>query len=917
MSETKQRNRSSLRSSIMAFGVAAVAYVAVLGLLVRLAIQPASARLRQSSQVVLEEYRESAMRASTMNASITSLWRLHEEARTRPVSVDTLEALRHRVEELAETSNTMNRLAAASGAASDLRLKLAEALIFEDRLRSEMLGAIASLELGEGPGAERMLRRADSLSSPLSESLNSATAMALQEMTLHEQNLGRALTAMNAVVWIWLLGGMIALGSLALFLQRRLNAPLARIDGALDRISEGDFAVQLEHQHRDELGKLAQQFNRMTAMLRQRALDDEQRAEDRTAARTRLILDAALDAVVVTDAKGVIKEWSPRAEQVFGWTRAEMIDRRVGDTIVPHEHRRAHTEGLERFRNTSSGPFVNRRLELVALRKDGSRFPIEITITPLRSGSQTEFSAFIRDITERKRAQEAIAESEARYRAAFEQAGVGMVEVDLQGRYLRVNPAFAELVARPAQDIIGRTIQELTHPDDREADSGAFQRMVDGQAPVRRQKRYLRPDGSVAICNVAAALVRDSSGTPLYVVTVVQDVTAQRRLEEELRQAHKMEAVGQLAGGIAHDFNNLLTAIIGYADLLRAAEGSTAAVKDDASAIQATAARGAELARNLLTLARTAPSRDEPVDLHQAINEVRDIAARTFDRRIAMRLHLDAQRPMVTGDRSLVTNAFLNLALNARDAMPEGGELTVTTTDRIFAQEDCDRLAGVIAPGPFIVVRFQDTGTGMPLSVQRRVFEPFFTNKPAGKGTGIGLSMVYGTVRSHAGAIELESAVGAGTSFTIYLPMRTQDAEEPATSTSDVITGSGRILLADDDETVRDVATRMLTQLGYEVECAVDGAEAVDRVAADPTRYDLAILDGNMPRLHGRDAAACIHELAPSLPLLLSTGYLEPADSDLAAVGFSGAIGKPYSMSELSRLVARQLAAVKEQTPAS
>jgi two-component system cell cycle sensor histidine kinase/response regulator CckA len=912
MTESVARPRRSLRSSIMAFGVAAVVYVAILGLLVRLAVQPASSRLRQSSQAVLQEYRESAVRASTMNATITSLWRLHEQARTQPVSIDSLEAFRHRVEKLAETSSTMNRLAAAAGAASDLRLELGEALVYEDRLRSEMLGAIASLELGEHPVAERMLRRADSLSSPLGESLNSATAMALQEMTAHEEDLARALTAMTAVVWIWLLGGIIALGSLALFLQRRLNAPLARLDEALDRVSVGDLGLQLIHPHQDEVGRLALQFNRMTAMLQQRALEDERRAEDRTAARTRLILDAALDAVVVADAAGVIKEWSPQAEQVFGWTRAEIIDQRLADTIIPHEHRQAHTDGLARFVRSGSGSFVNRRLELAALRKDGTRFPIEITITPLRRGSQTEFSAFIRDITERKRAQAAIAESEARYRAAFEQAAVGMVEVDLKGRYLRVNQAFAELVGRPAESIIGMTIVELTHPDDRDADATAFARMVAGLEPVRRQKRYLRPDGTVAICNLAAALVRDSSGAALYVVTVAQDVTAQRRLEEELRQAHKMEAVGQLAGGIAHDFNNLLTAIIGYADLLRAAEGSSAAIQDDATAIKATAARGAELARNLLTLARTAPSRGEPVDVHQAINEVRDIASRTFDRRIALRVHLDAQRPIVTGDRSLLTNAFLNLALNARDAMPDGGELRITTTERELDANDCVRLAGVVEPGPFLVVRVEDTGTGMTPGVQQRAFEPFFTNKPAGKGTGIGLSMVYGTIRSHAGAIELHSELGRGTTFTIHLPLRAEEATGPEVVAPPVVTGSGRILLADDDDTVRDVARRMLQEMGYEVDCASDGAEAVERVASNPDRYRLAILDGNMPKLHGRDAATSIRQLAPDLPLVLSTGYLEPDDSDvLAGYGFSGFIAKPYSMSDLSRLVANQMASVK------
>src|SRR5262245_24873081 len=277
-----------------------------------------------------------------------------------------------------------------------------------------------------------------------------------------------------------------------------------------------------------------------------------------------------------------------------------------------------------------------------------------------------------------------------------------------------------------------------------------------------------------------------------------------------------------------------------------------------------------------------------------------------------MKVLLDASRPIVTGDRSLLTNAFLNLALNARDAMPDGGQLTIRTFERTLDQDDCERLAGVVEPGQFVIVRVEDTGTGMTPDVQQRVFEPFFTNKPFGKGTGIGLSMVYGTVRSHSGAIELQSKVGAGTTFTIYLPLRLEASEETDAATPAVLTGSGRILLADDDESVREVATRMLQQLGYEVEVAVDGTEAVERVSASPTRYDLVILDGNMPRLHGRDAAMLIKDIAPELRLILATGYVEPGDSErLATYGFSAAISKPYSISELSRVVAQQLAMAK------
>ena len=913
MSEVHARAKASLRTSIMGLGIAAVIYVAVLGLLVRLAIQPSSARLQKSSQAVLEEYRESTLRASTLDATMTDLWRLLGVARIERIPLDTLRPIRSRIERLAETSNAVNRRSSTADSPSSLRLILADVVVFEEHLRGAMLGVVAAMELGDVPRAEILLRRADSLDTPLSDALNKATTTALQEMTAQEQQLSGTVTALNALIWVWLGAGALSLSMLALFLKRRLDSPLASLDRALDRVSAGDLDVHLLPPAPDELGRLMAQFNRMTAMLRQRAIEDEQRAQDMTDARTRSILDAALDAVVVTDSMGTIKEWSPQAEHVFGWTRAEILDRRAADTVVPPEFREKHLASLARYAATGESGLLNRRRELLAIRKDGTRFPVEITVTPMASARDVEFSAFVRDITERKRAQAALAESESRYRAAFEQAGVGMVEVDLQGRYLRVNRAFADMMGRTQEEVLRTNVIELTYPEDREADALAFRKVATGEATaIRRQKRYIRSDGTELMTSLSAVLVRDSSGEPLYILTVVQDVTAQRRLEEELRQAHKMEAVGQLAGGIAHDFNNLLTAIIGYAELLRGSDEVTEVVKEDAGAILATARRGADLARNLLTLARTAPSRHESVDVHQAISEVHDIASRTFDRRIAVRLNLNARHPLVTGDLSLLTNAFLNLALNARDAMPDGGTLTVTTEEVTLDQDDCDTLAGVIEPGQFVVIRFDDTGSGMTADIQRRAFEPFFTNKPAGKGTGIGLSMVYGTVRSHSGAIELESAVGSGTSFTVYLPMRLEAAEEADVTTPSILSGSGRILMADDDSTVREVATRMLQQLGYEVEVAIDGADAVEKVAADPTHFDLVILDGNMPRLHGRDAAVLIRDIAPYLRLVLATGYVEPQDADrLASYGFSASIAKPYSMGDLSRVVAQQLGALK------
>jgi PAS domain S-box-containing protein len=473
----------------MGFGVAAVIYVAVLGLLFILAIQPSSARLRVSSQSVLAEYRESSLRASELDAARSQLWRLIGTARTAQLPLDTLEALRTGIERLAETSNATNRL--ASGSESGLRSVLAEAVVYEERLRNAALGVIAALELGDMEAAELLIRRTDSLDAPLSHSLSTATTMALQQVSAHEHDLGQTLGALKKVVWIWLIGGLLALSFLAVFLRKRLHVPLERLDVALDRIGSGDLGVHLEAEHGDELGRLMQQFNRMAAILKQRAVDDEQRAEDRST-RTRLILDAALDAVVVTDANGTVKEWSPQAERVFGWSRDEIFDRRVVDTVIPPEYRESHLASLERFARTGTDKFLNRRLERIALRKDGTRFPVEVTVTLLQTGSQTEFSTFVRDITDRKQAQAALLASEARYRAAFEQAGVGMVEVDLDGRYVRVNRAFAEFTGRTPEEIVGKTVSQLALPDDRVADEASFRRALT-TGFMRRQKHYARP----------------------------------------------------------------------------------------------------------------------------------------------------------------------------------------------------------------------------------------------------------------------------------------------------------------------------------------------------------------------------------------------------------------------------------------
>ncbi|MGH9261378.1 MAG: two-component system sensor histidine kinase NtrB, partial [Acidimicrobiales bacterium] len=402
-----------------------------------------------------------------------------------------------------------------------------------------------------------------------------------------------------------------------------------------------------------------------------------------------------------------------------------------------------------------------------------------------------------RDISARRAAESALRVSVERYRAAGELAAMGMAELDPEGRFVRVNRTFAEIVRYAPDELIGLHSSAVTHPVDTKPDRELVASLLSGQlASATREKRFLRKDGTTVWAQITCSVVRDAHGDAAHLLLATQDVTARKRLEDELRQSQKLDAVGRLAGGVAHDFNNLLTGIIGYADLVRHSPDTSPAIRQDAEAILLAARRGADLTRNLLTFARRSATRLEPIDLHSVVLEVVELLERTFDRRIEISLNLEARPSTMVGDHSQLANALLNLALNARDAMGQGGRLSFATTIQSVDPEFCARHAGELEPRNHLVLKVSDTGIGMPPETVARAFEPFFTTKPPGKGTGLGLSMVYGTVKAHHGLVTVHSVPGAGTTFTIYLPLA--DTAVPALSDATnlpPVRGAGRVLL--------------------------------------------------------------------------------------------------------------------------
>jgi signal transduction histidine kinase/CheY-like chemotaxis protein len=380
----------------------------------------------------------------------------------------------------------------------------------------------------------------------------------------------------------------------------------------------------------------------------------------------------------------------------------------------------------------------------------------------------------------------------------------------------------------------------------------------------------------------------------------------QRRAEEALRQSQKLEAVGRLAGGVAHDFNNLLAGILGYAELIlqEAPPGSLA--EEGARTIEGAARRAAELTRQLLAFARMGKQLEVPVDLHQVIGEVARLLERTLDKRIAVVLELAARRPFVRGDPTQLQQVILNLAVNARDAMPEGGTLTIATAVAELGEAEARELTG--GPGgPALRLTVQDTGVGIPAPVRDRIFEPFFTTKPEGRGTGLGLATVYGVVRNHGGGVRVESEEGRGARFLVFLPL---EAEGPAPEPKRAAAprGVGRVLVVDDEEVVRRVAGRLLASLGYEPVLAAGPQEAIDWLRGHPGGADAVLLDLVMPGLDGRACFERLRQLEPALPVVISSGFAQDGRAQaLLDLGAEEFVQKPYRAAELGQAVARAL----------
>jgi PAS domain S-box-containing protein len=523
-------------------------------------------------------------------------------------------------------------------------------------------------------------------------------------------------------------------------------------------------------------------------------------------------------------------------------------------------------------------------------------------------------NAFYRFRAERER--KALRESELRLRTIIDTDPECVLVLGKDGAIQEVNPAgLAMFEAESQAEIAGTKFGDLVVPAFAEAFHGLFQGVLEGRNGTL-EFRIKGLKGTERWVDTHAAPMCDAEGRTAFFLGITRDITERKNNDERMQQTHKMNAFGQLAGGVAHDFNNQLGAILGYAEML--VERCTQPdMKRFAVSIERAAKRSAELTHNLLTFARQAPSQSIPIDVHGLIGETVELLERTIDKRIIVTTSLSARYAAILGDPSQVQNAILNLALNARDAMPDGGTLLFSTeivrvgepapdeADFVFPAETGLNLAD----GRYLHLSVADTGTGMTEDVKRRLFEPFFTTKPVGKGTGMGLASVFGTVKLHHGAITLTSAKGHGTVFHLHFPLSEKEQDEsrrePAVKRS---VGRLGILVIDDEPMLRELLADLLIQEGHSVYTASTGREAVKVYQDSWSKIDLVMLDMIMPEMDGKETYHALRKIRPEVKVLISSGYSPNEEiQDIIDEGILGVLHKPYTKALLEAAILKAM----------
>ena len=614
-----------------------------------------------------------------------------------------------------------------------------------------------------------------------------------------------------------------------------------------------------------------------------------------------MLTDASFEGIGISEG-GLVVDVNDQILTILGYTRGELIGRSVADLVAP--------ESRDRVATAMRGNEAT--YEHWMLRKDGARVLMEARGRALYVGERRLRVTALRDITEKKRAEQALRESEERFRTLAEESSDGIFLADAQGRYQDVNPAGSRMLGYSPEEIRTLAIADIVAPDEAVRVQPEVERLRHDRV-VRTEWRFQRKDGSSFDGEVDARLVSDGR-----ILGVVRDITERRRAEAERREferllqdTQRLEALGTLAGGVAHDFNNILAAIFADLALARMDLESDHPLQSVLGDISELSERARDLVRQILAFSRAPSDQRERLDLEREVQEAARLVRATIPTTVEVRTEFDAGLPRVRADATQIHRVIVNLCTNAWHAI---GARPGCITLRLGVEDvDADRAAEDprMRQGRFVVLGVDDTGSGIDADTIARIFEPFFTTKGGRQGTGLGLAIVHGVVRAHGGFVIVRSAPGQGSEFRVYLPVARDSSSDapPARTVVREGKGSGRVLFLDDEPQVGRACSRLLTRAGYEVATHHLPSEALADFRRDPTAYDVVITDMTMPEMDGLAFSRAVRAVRPDLPIILATGYsallTETTAGDLA---IQALIYKPLDPNEFVDIVRRVLA---------
>jgi two-component system, cell cycle sensor histidine kinase and response regulator CckA len=614
------------------------------------------------------------------------------------------------------------------------------------------------------------------------------------------------------------------------------------------------------------------------------------------------IIDSEPECVKLLDAKAALVMMNRAGLDMI---QAESLEQVKGQCICPlvsAEHAPAFMKLTEEVFEGGSGSLT---FEMTGLR--GRKLWLETHAVPLRN-DKDEIIALLgitRDVSERIKTEEILKQERDFTNAVLETVRSMVLVLDRDGRVIRFNRMCEEVSGYSAEEVLGKFLWDLLIPPEQVAEvKGVFSRLQAGMFPNRHENYWVAKDGTRKLIAWSTTALLAADGSVEFVLPTGTDMSERKRLEDQLRQSQKMESIGTLAGGIAHDFNNILTAIIGYASLLQMKMREQDPLRHSVDQILSSANRAATLTQGLLAYSRKQILNAQPLNINEIIRKVELLLRRLIGEDIELRTLLTDQEVTVLADAGQIEQVLMNLATNARDAMPDGGNLYIETEQEVVDEHSASTHE-ISKPGVYAVISVTDSGIGMDEKTRDRIFDPFFTTKEVGKGTGLGLAMAYGIVKQHNGAIVVSTELGRGSTFKIYLPVVPVEQKHAlSVDLPAILGGSETILLAEDDQVVRELTSHVLQQFGYRVIEAVDGEDAVNKYMQNRGAVKLLLLDVIMPKKNGKEVYSKIVIFEPGIKALFLSGYTADImqQKGLIEPGFNF-IMKPVPVNELLRRI--------------